>query len=126
MTVLYFLGLWNTPSMRQAHYLQERSGAYLSRHGRLAGMSSAAAFSSEDIARLCLELWMPSLQARWGASFEAEVEAVTFQGHVGFEPSLDAATLLARGRSGRFASNQAVSADAIAAARIELELTKAG
>ncbi len=122
MTVLYFLRLWNTPPQAQAHYLQEKEGAYLSRHGRLAGMPKAASFASREVASLCIELWTPCLQLRWGKQFVMEVESVLFHGTVAYTPDADAATLLARGRSGRFASNQPIPAPALLAAHEELRV----
>lgn len=106
--------------MWQAHYLQEKAGAYLSRHGRLAGLPKAAAFDSEGSAHLCLQLWMGHLQKRWGAALRIDVEKSTYPGGMTHEAELDAATLLARARARRFASNQQISPDAVQAARLEL------
>lgn len=120
MRVLYYLRLHNVPDMLQAHYLQERVGAYLSRHGRLAGLPKAAAFDSEALAQQVLALWWPTLKFRWGDAFHADVEKVTHHGRVSADAALDAATLLARARTGRFASNQAVPAEALEAELAEL------
>ena len=120
MATTFFLRLLNTPAQFTGFSLQEKDGAYLSPHGRMAARSQAATFNSVASATLCKDLWQPRLRQRWGATFEIDIEECNDQ-----QPSLGgletgAALLLARGRSQRFAANQSVPHEAIQAAVAEL------
>lgn len=118
----YYLRLWNTPSSRQLHALQEKDGTYLSPHGRVAGWKNAAAIKSAEAARLISELWMPTLQRRMGPEVRIELEPSMLDERRLAEPCVrhGAATLLARAREQLFHSNQLPDAAAIAAAHLEL------
>lgn len=118
----YYLRLLNTPSNPQWHALQEKDGAYLSPHGRLANWRNAAAIRTEPAAVLIRDLWMEALQERWGQQLRIELEPATLTARqvATTGASHGAATLLARARAKRFVSNQTVDAAAIAAAHLEL------
>ncbi len=124
----YFLRLWNTPSSRQMHALQEKDGTYLSPHGRVAGWKNAAAIKSAEAARLISELWMPTLQKRMGPGIRIELEPSMLDERRLAEPSVrhGAATLLARAREQLFHSNQLPDAAAISAAHLELSTLSTG
>lgn len=116
----YLVRLWDTPEQLTAFALQLKDGAYLSPTGRLAAGSKAVAFPTSGVAELCLGLWMPRLRDRWGDVFRAEVEH--WRSEAG-QPSTDlnnAALLLAKARTGRWASNQSVSDAALQAAMTEI------
>ena len=116
---VFYLRLWNVPEQMGAIALQQKDGAYLSPNGRLSGIGQAAIFTSEALALKCKYLWMPRLQARSGNGLRVDVERWT--GNVQFEAGdLDAVTLIARARSGCFASNKRVPLVAIEAARAEV------
>lgn len=104
--------------------MQQKDGVYLSGNGRLVGMGAAAVFTSEAIALKCIQLWAQRLEKRWGASVEFEVEVIIIQGEVTDFADGDAVTLIARARSGCFASNQRVPEAALEAARQELASTR--
>lgn len=115
---LLFARLLNVPTQLNALALQQKDGAYLSPHGRLVGWDQAAAFTSARIAALCTDLWMPRLQQRWGPGFELKLEEA--RGVLRHDAEEAEATLLARAQTGRFASNQSISLDAMEKARREL------
>lgn len=110
------LRVWNTPSRWQLHALQQKDGVYLSPNGKLVGRAKAARFASDQLALACLELWLACLHSRHGHDVRVEIEEddITPGDHS------DAAILVARARSGRFAGNQSIPAGAIEAAKLEI------
>jgi hypothetical protein len=126
MATQFYLRLWNTPEQTPGKALQEKDGAYLSRNGRLVSFNAAAVLSSEGAAQMCIALWMPRLQYRWGNGTRIEIERVNMLEGCAEVGDLDAITLIARARSGRFAPNVPVPLDAMEAARMELASAQPG
>jgi len=116
----YFLRLEGLPRQVAAHALQQKDGAYLSPHGRVAAMARAAAFRSKASAELCRDLWMERLQRRWGTSLVIGLESSTGGGAMRQECLDGPAILLARARSGLFAANVAFPEGALQRAREDL------
>lgn len=118
----FVIRLWDTPPQWTGFALQEKDGAYLSATGRMAARSKAVAFGNRRVVDLCVSLWMPRLTNRYGADFRMAVEHWTSFQRITDQDLRDAATLLAKARVGRWASNQAVSPEAIAAALAEISV----
>lgn len=117
----FLVRLWDTPDQLTAFALQQKDGAYLSPTGRLAAGSRAVAFPTPEIAELCLALWMPRLRDRWGDDFRTELEHWRSEDGHADDDLNNTALLLAKARSGRWASNQSVSDEALQAALVEIQ-----